>query len=575
VALVIGNGSYGHHAGLPNVPNDATAMAALFKAANFDSVDYRTNLGVAELRRALREFTALVADADVAVMFYAGHGLEVDRLNYLIPVDARLATDLDVEDETVSLDRVLQFLEPAKRLRLVILDACRENPFLKSMKRTATTRSVGRGLGRVEPRTPNTMVAFAAREGALAEDGKGANSPFTAALVKHLSTPGLDLRLAFGRIRDEVLRSTASRQEPYMYGSLGEGLVSIAGMPPATPTPVVAQPAVPQPAEAAERAWAAAKDTTSIAVLEAFRRQYGAANAFYDRLAEARIDDLKRQQFALLKAEEDRKRAEEERRRAEEEKRAEAELRPGRAFRDCPACPEMVVVPAGSFMMGSEGSGGYEYPRHRVTFARPLAVGKFEVTFAEWDACVTERGCTHSPGDEGWGRGKQPVMNVSWNDITHQYLPWLSRKTGKSYRLPTEAEWEYVARAGTTTPFWWGSSISTNQANYDGTGTYGGGPKGENRGRTVPVDSFAANPWGLYNVHGNLWEWVQDCWNQGYNGAPSDGSAWTTGDCGKRVVRGGGWAYHPQDLRAAYRFSWDPSSQLRVFGFRVARTLTP
>jgi formylglycine-generating enzyme required for sulfatase activity len=172
----------------------------------------------------------------------------------------------------------------------------------------------------------------------------------------------------------------------------------------------------------------------------------------------------------------------------------ERTLKTGDSFKECEACPEMMVVPVGSFMMGSppreEGpvSNGEQ---RRVTIARPFAVGMFEVTFAEWDACVASGGCKHEPGDEGWGRGKQPVINVSWNDITQQYLPWLSRKTGKAYRLLSEAEWEYVARAGTTTPFSWGSSISTNQANYNGNYVYGRGSKGEYRGRTLPVDSFA------------------------------------------------------------------------------------
>jgi formylglycine-generating enzyme required for sulfatase activity len=237
----------------------------------------------------------------------------------------------------------------------------------------------------------------------------------------------------------------------------------------------------------------------------------------------------------------------------------------------------MVVVPAGSFMMGSpaseEGRDADEGPQHRVTIARSFAVGKFEVTFAEWDACVAAGGCSHNPGDSGWGRGKRPVINVSWDDITRQYLPWLSGKTGKAYRLLTEAEWEHAARAGTTTPFWWGSSISASQANYHGPTTYGGGPKGEYRQKTVPVDSFAANPWGLYNVHGNVWEWVQDCWNGSYSGAPSDGSAWTTGDCSRRVLRGGSCVNYPQLLRSAYRGRFTPDNRGSYVGFRVGRTL--
>jgi hypothetical protein len=245
VALIVGNASYAHIAGLPNVRNDAAAMLELLRAANFAEIDALYNLNVDQLRRALKAFAAKTADADVAVLYYAGHGIEVGQTNYLIPVDARLATDFDIEDETVPLDRVLQAMEPARRLRLVLLDACRENPFLKSMKRTVATRSVGRGLGRVEPANANTLIAFATKPNAIAEDGKGPNSPFTAALVKHLLTPGLDLRIALGKVRDEVMAVAGGRQEPYVTSSLGGEVVAIVPgapgavslTPPATPKP--------------------------------------------------------------------------------------------------------------------------------------------------------------------------------------------------------------------------------------------------------------------------------------------------------------------------------------------------
>ena len=574
VALVIGNGKYGHQAALPNVPNDAAAMAALFKRANFDTVDVRYNLGAGELRRALREFAGRAVDADVAVLFYAGHGIELGQTNYLIPVDARLTTAFDVEDEAVPLDRVLQAMEPAKRLRLILLDACRENPFVRSMKRTVAARSVGRGLGRVEPSTTNTLIAYATKPNAIAEDGTGANSPFTTALVKHLMTPGLDLRIALGHVRDEVLANTGNKQEPYVTGSLGGGIVSIAAFPASETKPGL----VPMPLSAADRMWAVVKDTTSIAALEEFRRQHGATNLVYDRLAVARIEELKKQQVALLKAEEDRR-------------RAEADLlRPGRGFRDCfDVCPEMVVVPAGSFVMGSppteERRRNSEGPQHKVTIARPFAVGRFPVTFDEWEKCVSAGQCRERAYDGGWGRGKRPVIDVSWDDA-RSYVNWLSRITGKIYRLLSEAEREYVTRAGTTTPFWWGSSITTKQANFNGIVTHdfevltgksdGGNAYGEYRGRTVPVDNFAPNPWGLYQVHGNIGEWVEDCWNDNYNGAPADGSSWLAGNCDLRVVRGGNFAKEAWDIRAASRaWSFPSLSDYAAAGysFRVARTL--
>jgi formylglycine-generating enzyme required for sulfatase activity len=250
-------------------------------------------------------------------------------------------------------------------------------------------------------------------------------------------------------------------------------------------------------------------------------------------------------------------------------------LKPQDSFRDCPNCPEMVVVPAGHFTMGSpanEPSRGKDEAQVRVSIAAPFAVGRFAVTFDEWEACVADGGCV-TVSDDGWGRGKRPVINVFFYQAT-AYAQWVARKTGKTYRLLSEAEREYVTRAGTTTPFWWGSSITLKQANYDGSAEpyKGGGSKGEFRKRTVPVDSFEPNPWGLYNVHGNVWEWTEDCWNDSNIGNPGDGRARTTGDCNSRVLRGGSWYNTPISLRSAFR----SNSQINgSVGFRLARTLSP
>ena len=260
---------------------------------------------------------------------------------------------------------------------------------------------------------------------------------------------------------------------------------------------------------------------------------------------------------------------------------AEAEeserLRPGSVFRDCSDCPEMVVVPAGSFGMGSppgeENRYDNEGPVHRVEIRKPFAVGKYEVTFAEWDACVSAGDCGgYRPGDRGWGRGRRPVVNVNWEDAK-SYVSWLSRKSGEAYRLLSESEWEYAARAGTTGPFHFGSTISTDQANYDGALAYGSGGKGVYRGKTVLAGSFPANGFNLHDMHGNVWEWVEDCWNDSYAGAPSDGSVWTSGDCSARVLRGGSWIFEPRFVRSAYRGWSSTGSRYGNFGFRVARIL--
>jgi formylglycine-generating enzyme required for sulfatase activity len=251
-------------------------------------------------------------------------------------------------------------------------------------------------------------------------------------------------------------------------------------------------------------------------------------------------------------------------------------------FQECNVCPEMVVVPAGEFMMGSPageiGSSPDEQPQHRVVFSRPFAVGRFAVTFEGWDACVAHGGCrNHRPSDRGWGRGRRPVINVQWEDA-RAYVAWLSQQTGKPYRLLSEAEREYVARAGTTTVFWWGGTISPSEANYDGEFGYPAPPNhtGEFRRRTVPVESFAANPWGLYQVHGNVFEWVEDCWHKNYEGAPADGSAWVIADCAERIMRGGSWNFAPWELRSANRgrlgLAVYSSGGLVGVGLRVART---
>lgn len=231
VALVIGNSSYQNAAPLANPANDAAAIAEMFRRAAFDVIDARQNLKYMEMRRALREFTDKARGADIAVVYFAGHGLEVDGTNYTVPIDAVLERDSDADDEAVSLNRILIAAEPATKLRLIILDACRDNPFTKKMRRTIASRALGRGLIGVEASKPNTFIAFAAKEGATAMDGDGKNSPFTTALLKHLATPGLDIRKAFGFIRDDVLGATGGQQEPYTTNSLGGDDVALVAAP--------------------------------------------------------------------------------------------------------------------------------------------------------------------------------------------------------------------------------------------------------------------------------------------------------------------------------------------------------
>ncbi len=259
---------------------------------------------------------------------------------------------------------------------------------------------------------------------------------------------------------------------------------------------------------------------------------------------------------------------------------AERTLKPGDSFRECAKdCPPMILVPAGSFKMGSPpseaGRAANEGPQHVVTIAKPFAVAKFEVSFADWDACVRFGDCSPHASDSGWGRGQRPAINVNWNDA-QQYVGWLRRTTGKPYRLLSEAEYEYAARAGTATAYPWGNQIGTDHAACNGCG--GGSGWGSDEPQTVTVGSFQANPFGLYDMVGNVWEWVADCWHANYAGAPVDGSAWRRqsaqdGTSCPRVIRGGSWRDPPPDLRVTARKWYNDRYIDSTVGFRIARTL--
>jgi uncharacterized caspase-like protein len=311
IALVIGNGKYENAGVLANPTSDADAVADLFTKAGFDSVDRRRDLGVVEFKRAVREFVDRAASADVAVVYYSGHGLEIGGVNYLIPVDAKLTSVLDMDDEAVSLDRILVAAGHVKKLSLIILDACRENPFHPAADDARVTRGVSMGLAGVGPTVADTLIAFAAKAGSVSYDGDGRNSPFTTALLKYITQPGLDIRLALGKVRDDVLRATNHRQEPYVYGSLGGENValvpapvaaapSVAAVPPATPRVSPAPPANADADEASDY-----RTTERFASLDGWRAFLAVhPDGAYARLARAEVDKLlARQKIEAAKTE--------------------------------------------------------------------------------------------------------------------------------------------------------------------------------------------------------------------------------------------------------------------------------
>ncbi len=521
VALVIGNSAYQHAPTLANPKNDATDMAAALKRLGIQVIE-GFDLDKASLERKVRDFSGVLRDAEVGLFYYAGHGLQVAGQNYLVPVDARAEAADALDWEMVRLELVQRTMERSTATNIIFLDACRNNPFTRNLARVMGTRSteIGRGLAPVESGV-GTLISFSTQPGNVALDGLGQrNSAFAASLVKHVTSSSDDLGAILIAVRNDVMRETQRKQVPWEHSALTGRFYFQSS------TPVLLSS---QPAEA-ERAWAQLKDTTSTAALTAFVARYG--STFHADLAKLRL--------------------------------ARLELRPGREFHDCATtCPEMVVIPAGSFLMGSPESESNrsrdEGPQRKVTIVAPFAVGKYEVTFAEWDACVADNGCAHRPDDEGWGRGRRPVVNVSWDDA-NAYASWLSRKTGQQYRLLSEAEWEYVARAGTTTSYAFGNTITDSQARHHDS-------------RTAEVGSYSANRFGIHDMHGNALEWVLDNLHADYKGAPSDGSVWQGGLVTMRTMRGGSWYVSSTVIRSATRFAGEPHQRSSFYGFRLARPL--
>lgn len=624
VALVIGNGAYERADRLSNPVTDSRNLHAALKRIGFAERDivYGENLGKRDLERAIGRFATLTRDADVAIAYYAGHGATFGDTPYVVPVDARFDAIDQMPYELTPLENMIGELRRAKGVRIAIVDACRDNSAERELKRL-DMRGGENTRGLAPPRNPEGLiVAYATQYLSTAADGPaGGDSPFTAALLKHLPTPGLDVKDLFFEVGREVLTTTQGRQRPEVKVSFYEKYSLVPGA--ASPPPAVATPAAQAQDEIA---WSMIEGTSDPKQLENFIARF--PESPQRGKAIAALDDLKRRQTAALAPAAS---ASQQpiswaspteppsvqrspppppqqqqvatvtpvapppiasgpcggvtlaslgsRRASPLSANEECALQAKAEFQECESCPVMVVVPAGTFTMGSpegeEGRDNDEGPLHKVTIRRSFAVGKFEVTFDEWDACFAEGGCgRYRPRDKEWGRGRRPVINVSWKDA-QAYSAWLSKKTGKTYRLLSEAEWEYSARAGTSTPFWQGSSISTQQANYNGAYSYGEGKKGDYRSNTVAVDSFAPNPFGLYQTQGNVWEWVEDCYHENYRAAPSDGSAWTAGDCSRRTLRGGSWLNFPRFLRAAGHIRVKPDYRGGDSGFRLARTLIP
>ncbi len=576
LALLIGNKAYTQKVGpLVNPHNDVELVAASLRKVGF-TVTVLKDATYKQMDTALKRYVAEVRRAGpgaLSFFYYSGHGIAnpETQINYLVPVDVADADDDKLWFESFQQPAIMDLLskQSPAATHYLVFDACRNELNITG----PAAKSLGGSKGFVPlADTSGLLIAYATAPKQTASDAGTGGGPYAKVLAEQIVKPGVEAVTMFRTVQIRVKQAIG--QDPWLsFPSLPE--VYFAGREEAKPV----APPPPTPSSAAEtvRICREVESVGSLSMLAVLEKQHAGKPAA-DCIS-ARIGELKAAQSAA---------------RAKPvvppppvpaPAAAPAPVpsrpapttsgpNPGETFRDCPTCPEMVVVPSGSFTMGSpsneEGRSANESPQRKVTIARPFAVGKFEVTFAEWDACVAGGGCTHKPADEGWGKGRRPVINVSWNDAK-AYVAWLSKTTGQPYRLMTEAEWEYAARAGTTTPFHTGATISTDQANYDGTLTYNGSSKGASRQKPVEVGSFPANAFGLHDMHGNVWEWVEDCWIVSYKGAPSDGSkAQDTKDC-SRVLRGGSWVYIPGNLRSAGRLRGSSDGRLINFGFRVAR----
>ena len=423
VALVIGNAAYSD----PSTPlsttiTDARTIAEELRRNEFE-VDLKENLGKEDMQRALDAFMGKIRAGSTALFYFSGYGIQAAKQTFLIPINAKVWNEADLRREGFGLDTTLaEMNRKGAKAKIVIIDAARRNPFERRF------RAVAAGLAVLDA-PEGTLAIYSAAPGKLINEGTGTNSVFVTELMKELRIPNVTAEEVFSRVRIGVSRATNNEQTPWVSSSLGEDFyfgsrsasTAFSPNPPPAPAPSPPPALAPAPPTAREPAPPPAPAPAPPTAPAPAPRT--AANPPPSAATPpARTESLR------------------------------SDVKSGDVFRDCSTCPEMVVVPAGSFDMGS--STDYEDPLHRVTIAKSFAVGRYEVTFDEWDRCAEEKGCTAQPEDRTWGRGARPVINVSWMDA-NAFAAWLSKKTGHTYRLPTEAEWEYAARGGSNSPFWW------------------------------------------------------------------------------------------------------------------------
>lgn len=622
VALIVGNSDY-KSAPLENPANDASDLASALEKKGF-KVLVRENVGERGLKEAVDTFAKHLKKGGIGLFFFAGHGIQVKDQNFLMPIDVGFESEADIAYKGVSAEYVLsRMAEAGNRVNIVILDACRNNPFQEAKK-----SSKGLGVMSVGRAEVGTFIAYATSPGSVAADGTGRNGLYTRSLLRALESQDSDIDRVFGRVRTGVVQETAGAQVPWTSSSVvGSFYFDVA-------EDVVAQQkavqtsfaAIPAPAASSQTAapfdpvqeqafWNRIKDSRNpadfIAYLEKFSgatraafarwivQKYGGtlppnlgAPAYLNASVAPAPSGPTQQQMPSQTA-------------AASEvalPQKNASSSSGSGERDCTGCPELVVVPGGEFVMGSGKEEKLrepdEEPAHRVRIGGPIAVGKYEVTRAQYAEFARETkreskgGCNSTLGGRfnknlkaSWSspgfpqKDDEPVVCVSWEDA-HAYTTWLSKKTGKSYRLLSEAEWEYVARAGTTGRRFWSDPDEGNACRYASVADMSFKkvspgmpifPCSDEHPYTAPVGKFPANPFGLHDMLGNVAEWIEDCWNGDYSSAPENGAVRSTGSCSERGYRGGAWNGKPATVRSAYRDRESIEERHDHLGFRVVR----
>jgi formylglycine-generating enzyme required for sulfatase activity len=592
VALVIGNAYPEATPPLAASVGDARALAAELRRHGF-TVDLKENLNKQQMQDAIAAFIGSIRNGGIALFYFSGYGIQADRRSFLIPVNADIWREAEVKREGVSIDNVLAEMHRKEaKVKILIVDGAHRNRFEERFRANPA------GLSAID--TPaGTLTLYSAAPDKLINDGSGASSVFKSELIKQLRDADLTAEAAFNRVRIGVSRATNSEQVPSVSSTLVEEFRF--------------GPAIDACAAAADD-WRRAEASRSLAAFEDHLARF--PDCEFAGRARARIDELRKKTTAAappvapaqppppaqpavgvtpstgtvpLSAERER------------------ELKPKDTFKECAACPEMIVVPAGSFVMGSradeKGHLDNEGPQHPVKIGKSFAVGEFHITVDQFATFVAET--RYDAGskcyvfeegrkmDEKRGRfwrnpgfaqtGAHPAVCLSWNDAK-AYTVWLSRQTGRTYRLLTEAEWEYAARAGSTTRYFFGDdekdacryangADQTAKSTIPEAKSWAVAPCSDGYAYTSPVGSLLPNAFGLHDMHGNAYQWVEDCWHADYTEAPADGTARTSAGCSDRVLRGGAYWTPPSGLRAAKRDWSRADSRYGYVGFRVARTL--